>query len=354
MRGTTLIVAAVLAAFPCGQIAAAGGPTIPAPAVGTAVASTLDTVKQRGVLRCGITENGRGLATLDENGRWVGFFPDFCRAVATATSGSTENLEFVNVSVGNRFDALREGAVDLLAEASTWTLGRDAGLKLSFAGLYFFDGQGFLVHTSLHAGHINQLHGASVCVQTATTTVKNLADYDRLNNLGLKILAFETVEGTYAAFFSRQCQIVTDDSSALVSLRFTQAQDPAAYVLLPEIISKEPLSPVVRDDDPAWADIVRWVLFAMIAAEERGAHSGNVERVRDGSDPEMRRLLGREPGLGAVLGLDEDWGFRIIRDVGNYGEIFDRNLGQGSPLKLERGYNALWTKGGLLWAPPVR
>lgn len=317
-------------------------------------AGTLEAVKERGSVRCGITEEGRGLSTLDQTGKWVGFFPDFCRAVGAAVTGSADNVEFVYVSVGNRFDALREGAVDLLSEPSTWTLSRDAGMHITFVGLYFFDGQGLMAHRSVGAQQISDLRGATVCVQTHTTSVDNLIDFARSRDMRFKLMEFDTVEGSYSAFFNRQCQVITDDTSSLIAIRHTQSPDPTAYPLLPELISKEPLSPAVRDDDVVWADVVRWVLFALIGAEEMGVHSGNVDRQRDSSNAEIRRLLGRDPGMGEQLRLTDQWAANAIRQVGNYGEIFDRNLGQGSPLKLERGANKLWRQGGLLWAPPIR
>lgn len=320
----------------------------------TAGAGTLEAVRERGTLRCGTTDNGQGLATIADSGRWVGFFPDICRAVAAAVLHEPERVEFFNLSVGNRLEALAEGAVDLLSEATTWTLGRDTELKLTFAGLAFFDGQGFMVHRSAGAHRLADLRGATVCVQTATTTIANLRDLDSVQRLGLRILEFETVDGSYTAFFNRHCTAVTDDSSALASMRYSRGPDPAAYTILPDVISKEPLSPVVRDDDPAWADIVRWVLLALIAAEEKDIRGADVERVSQTGDAEARRLLGGDGRLGEALGLDAKWAFRAIAAVGNYGELFERHLGRGSPLGLERGPNRLWKNGGLLWAPPVR
>lgn len=324
------------------------------PGANTGTAGTLEQVKERGSVRCGITEEGRGLSMLDQTGKWVGFFPDFCRAVAAAVTGSAENVEFVYVSVGNRFDALRDGAVDLLSEPSTWTLSRDIGLHLTFVGLYFFDGQGFMVHRSTGAQHLSDLREATVCVQTNTTSLDNLNDFSASHDMRFKLMKFDTVEGSYSAFFNRQCQAITDDTSSLSAIRLTQAPDPASYPLLSELISKEPLGPAVRDDDVMWADVVRWILFAIIAAEELGVHSGNVDRQRDGANAEIRRLLGQDPTTAEYLRLPHQWAYAAIKQVGNYGEIFERNLGQSSPLKLERGINKLWRQGGLLWAPPVR
>lgn len=321
---------------------------------GAAGAGTLDAVRDRGLLRCGTTDNGQGLATMEDSGRWIGFFPDICRAVAAAVLHEPERVEFFNLSVGNRLEAVAEGAVDLLSEATTWTLGRDAELKLTFTGLAFFDGQGFMVHRSAGASRLADLRGATVCVQTATTTIANLRDLDSIQKLGLKILEFETVDGSYTAFFNRHCTAVTDDSSALASMRHTRGPDPAAYVILPEVISKEPLAPVVRDDDPVWIDIVRWVLLALVAAEEKDIRGADVERLSQTGDAETRRLLGSEGRLGEALGLDPKWAYRAIAAAGNYGELFERHLGRGSPLRLERGPNRLWKNGGLMWAPPIR
>lgn len=325
-----------------------------APSSAPAADSTLAAVRERGFLRCGTTENGRGVSTVEDDGRWVGFFPDLCRAIAAAALGDPDKVEFIHVSVTNRFDALREGAADLLSEAATWTLSRDSGLALTFPALAFFDGQGFMVHRSTGITSLTGLRGASVCVQRETTSIGNLRDYDRVQGLGLRILDFGTAEGAYAAFFSRQCMVVTDDAVSLAALRVTQAPEPADYPILPGLISKEPLGPVVRDGDAQWADIVRWTLLALIAAEELGVRAADADRLRTAGGAEARRLLGGEGDLGLQLGLDAGWALRAVRAVGNYGEVFERWLGPASALGLDRGYNRLWSQGGLLWAPPFR
>lgn len=317
-------------------------------------ASTLDTVRDRGYLRCGTTENGRGLGTIEASGRWVGFFPDICRAIAAAVLGNPDYIEFINVSVGNRFDALRDGGVDLLSESSTWTLSRDGGLGLTFPALAVFDGQGFMVHESTGIKQLADLHGATICSQTATTTVANLRDYDRAHGMDFEIIEFSTMEGSYSAFFYRQCIAVSDDSTALASVRQTQAPNPADYRILPEIISKEPLGPVTRDDDAQWTDIVRWSVLVLIAAEEKGITAESLEQMKQEGNAEVRRLLGTDGEMGRFLGLDDGWAARAIAAGGNYGELFERHLGHGSPLNLDRGPNRPWTSGGVLWAPPIR
>lgn len=317
-------------------------------------AGTLDVVRERGYLKCGVTESGSGLSSVEDSGEWIGMFPDVCRAIAAAVLGDKKHLEFIALSSANRFDGIRDGAADLLSETSTWTLARDTGMELTFAGLTLFDGQGFMVHNTAGAHNLADLRGASICVQAATTTIGNLRDYDRVHRLNFQVIEFQTTEGAYDAFFNRQCLAITDDASALASVRMSQAPNPKTYAILPEVISKEPLGPVVRDDDPQWADLVRWVLLALVAAEERDITAADAVRMRQSGDAEARRLLGSEGNLARFLKLDDEWALRAVQAVGNYGELFDRHLGRNSPLNLDRGPNKLWTHGGLLWAPPVR
>lgn len=317
-------------------------------------AGTLESVRERGTLRCGTTDSGRGLGTLEDTGRWGGFFPDLCRAVAAAVLNDPESVAFANLSTGNRFDALREGAIDVLSQAATWTATRDAGLRLSFVGLAYFDGQGFMVHRATGIHHPVELREARVCVKSSTTTIDNLREFDRRHHLGITVLSFESSDGAYTAFFNRHCLAITDDSSTLASMRQSRAPEPAAYQVLPEVISKEPLGLVVRDDDPAWADIVRWSVLALIEAEELGVRSVDVDHSSTATNSDVRRLLGLEGDLGRALGLDPLWAARAIRAVGHYGELFDRHLGNDSPLRIDRGLNRLWTHGGLLWSPPFR
>jgi general L-amino acid transport system substrate-binding protein len=317
-------------------------------------ANTLDKIKERGSVQCGVNRSGQGLSTLNAAGEWVGFFVDFCRAVAAATLKSASAVEFVELNQRTRFDATRDGAVDLFSANTTWTLTRDASMGLQFGATLYYDGQGFIAPTSLGAKKLKDLKQASVCVTGNTTTEDNLAEYIKVNRLDFKITTLTSNDTTVSAFLSRRCDLYTTDRLALAGLRVAGTSKPDDYIIFPEIISKEPLGPMVRSDDAAWFTIVKWVAFAMIAAEEKGIASTNLARMRDSSDGEVRRLLGVDPGLGKALGLDDTWAARVIEQVGNYGEVFERNLGAGSPLRLERGINALWTNGGLIYAPPLR
>ena len=317
--------------------------------------ATLDAVKQRGFLLCGVQERGVGLSNVNEEGEWTGFFVDYCRAVAAATVGKSTAVEIRVTDSGNRFEVLKSGAIDVLISTSTWTLRRDASLGLNFSGVLYYDGQGFLAHKSLGVRSLTEVGTATVCVKGGgTTTEKNLAEYIQARNSAMKAMVFLSRESRNSAFLRRRCDLLTTDSLELVDIRASNVPKPNDYVLLPELISKEPLGPVVRDDDPQWFDIMKWVIYATIAAEEKGVTSANVAIMRGSEDPEVRRLLGVDPGLGESLGLDEGWATRIIEQVGNYGEIFERYLGKNTPLGLERGLNAMWTEGGLMYAPPLR
>ncbi len=298
--------------------------------------------------------SGQGLSTVNAAGEWVGFFVDFCRAVAAATLKSASAVEFVELNQRTRFDATRDGAVDLFSANTTWTLTRDASMGLQFAATLYYDGQGFIAPTSLATKKLKDLKQATVCVTGNTTTENNLAEYIKVNRLDFKITTLTSNDSAVSAFLSRRCDLYTTDRLALAGLRAAGTSKPDDYVVFSEIISKEPLGPIVRSDDAAWFTIVKWVAFAMIAAEEKGVASTNLAHMRNSSDPEIRRLLGVDPGLGKALGLDEAWAARLIEQVGNYGEVFERNLGAGSPLRLDRGVNALWTNGGLMYAPPLR
>jgi general L-amino acid transport system substrate-binding protein len=317
-------------------------------------AATLDKVRERGVVQCGVIRSGVGISTLNESGEWVGFFVDFCRAVAAATLQSASAVEFVELNQRTRFDATRDGAVDVFSSNTTWTLSRDAAMGLQFTNTLYYDGQGFVAPVSLNVKSMKEIRKATVCVTGNTTTEGNLAEYIRANRLDLSVITLTSNDTASSSFFSRRCDLYTTDRLALAGLRASGTNKPDDYVIFPEIISREPLGPVVRNDDSAWFAIIKWVAFAMIAAEEKGVDSTNIVRMRDSSDGEIRRLLGVEPGLGKALGLDEAWATRVIEQVGNYGQVFERNLGTGSPLRLERGVNALWTKGGLIFAPPLR
>jgi general L-amino acid transport system substrate-binding protein len=263
-------------------------------------------------------------------------------------------VEFVELNQRTRFDATRDGAVDLFSANTTWTLTRDASMGLQFAATLYYDGQGFIAPTSLATKKLKDLKQATVCVTGNTTTENNLAEYIKVNRLDFKITTLTSNDSAVSAFLSRRCDLYTTDRLALAGLRAAGTSKPDDYVVFSEIISKEPLGPIVRSDDAAWFTIVKWVAFAMIAAEEKGVASTNLAHMRNSSDPEVRRLLGVDPGLGKALGLDEAWAARLIEQVGNYGEVFERNLGAGSPLRLDRGVNALWTNGGLMYAPPLR
>lgn len=317
--------------------------------------STLEIVRERGYLQCGVAEVGIGVSYLTEEGRWAGFFPDYCRAIAAATVGSSSAVEFILTDVGNRFDALRSGAIDVLVSNTTWTLGRDATLGVHFTSVLYYDGQGFLAHKALGVRSVGDLGTATICVTAAgTTTEKNLAEYIRLNNPKLTAMPFQSTEGRSRAFLRRQCDVLTTDRLVLVSFLSSYVPNRDDYVLFPEVISREPLGPVVRDDDAQWFDIVQWVTFATVAAEGKGVTAANVSSMKTSSDPEVRRLLGVEGSLGKDLGIDNAWAYRIIEQVGNYGEIYERNLGKDTPIGLDRGSNALWMDGGLMYAPPLR
>ncbi|WP_448192794.1 amino acid ABC transporter substrate-binding protein [Azospirillum sp. sgz301742] len=323
-----------------------------------AAESTLDRVRQAGVVRCGVATSGTGLAAVDAQGRWQGFFVDFCRAVAAATTGNADYVEFVETNTSNRFQALRDGVIDLTADGATWTRHREATQGIAFPAMYMFDGQGFMAHRSLGALHLSEVGSARVCVIEGTTTLRNLEGWIATTGAKLTVRTVSSTEGALGAFFNHHCDLFTNDRISLFAQRLLNAPSPADYVIFPEVISKEPLAVAVKADDRAWADLVRWVVHALVLAEEKGvtaalAASAATAVPADGADPEMRRLLGLTPGLGEGLGLDDQWARRAIGQVGNYGEIFERHLGAGSRLKIDRGPNALWSKGGLLYAPPL-
>jgi general L-amino acid transport system substrate-binding protein len=316
-------------------------------------AQTLGTIKDRGELICGANGTLAGFGLPDPQGNWTGFDIDFCRAIAAAIFNDPAKVKFVPLTSKDRFTALQSGEIDVLSRNTTWTLSRDTSLGLDFAAVTFYDGQGFMVHKSLKVSSALELNDAAVCVQQGTTSELNLTDYFRTNHMALKTVTFATGEEAVKAYESGRCDSYTTDSSGLYGERL-QLAEPTQHLVLPEIISKEPLSPAVRHGDNQWADIVRWTHFAMIDAEELGVTRANVDEKLKSADPETRRLLGSEGQYGEALGLTNDWAYRIIKHVGNYGESFERNIGQGSPLKIVRGLNALWTKGGLQYGPPIR
>ncbi len=317
-------------------------------------AATLDDVKARGTLNCGVTTGLAGFAAPDDQGNWKGLDVDMCRAVAAAVFGDDTKVNFVPTNAKERFTALQSGEVDLLARNTTWTLSRDTDLGFDFVGVNYYDGQGFMVRKDLGVSSATELSGASVCVQTGTTTEKNLADYFRATGMELKSVVFETNEQARQAYDEGRCDAYTTDASGLAAERSVLAS-PDDHIILPEIISKEPLGPLVRHGDNQWGDIVRWTLNAMISAEEFGVTQANVDDMKANSDnPEVRRMLGVEDKMGEMLGLSPDWAYNIIKLVGNYGESFEANVGLKTPLGLARGLNQLWSKGGILYSPPIR
>ena len=322
---------------------------------GTAQAGKdLDAVKARGQLICGVSTGVAGFASADSQGKWTGIDVDVCRAVSAAIFGDSEKVKYVPTTAQQRFTALQSGEVDLLARTTTYTLTRDTALGFDFTGVNYYDGQGFMVNKKLGVKSAKELNGATVCVQPGTTTELNLADYFRTNKMTFKPVVIEKIEEVRAAFFAGRCDVFTTDASGLYATRAANAPTPDDYIILPEIISKEPLGPVVRHGDNQFADIVRWSLYAMIEAEEYGITSKNVDEMLKSENPSIKRILGVTPGMGKALGVDEKWVYNIVKQVGNYGESFDRNVGMGSPLKIARGQNALWTQGGLQYAPPIR
>jgi general L-amino acid transport system substrate-binding protein len=315
---------------------------------------TLDKVKQAGQISCGVPTGIAGFATPDSQGRWAGFDVDICRALSAAIFGAADKVKYVPLTAQQRFTALQSGEVDLLSNNTTDTLQRDTALGLNFAPVVFYDGQGFMVPKKLAVKGAKELNGATICVAPGTTTELNLADYFRANKMDFKPVVIEKLDELYAAFFSGRCDVITGDASGLAAQRIGRASNPDDYVVLPDRISKEPLAPVVRHGDDEWNDIVRWVVYALIEAEEKGVTSKNVDDMLKNEDPNIKRMLGVTPGMGKALGLDEKWAYNEIKLVGNYGEIFDRTLGKDTELKFERGLNDLWTRGGLMYAIPFR
>lgn len=317
------------------------------------LAGTLDEVVKRGFLQCGVSTGLPGFSNPDEKGNWSGIDVDVCRAVASAVLGDRAKVKFTPLKAKERFAALQSGEVDILSRNTTWTLTRDTALGLNFTGVSYFDGQGFMVPAELGVSTVAELDGMSVCVQSGTTTELNLTDYFRKNGMSYTPVLFDTPGATMKGFVSGRCKVLTSDQSQLFAHRFSLAA-PENVRVLPETISKEPLGPAVRQGDDAWFNVVRWSLFAMINAEELGIDSNNIDTLAESPDPAIRRFLGSEGINGEGMGLASDWAYRIVKQVGNYAEVFDRNVGQGSPLKIDRGVNALWSDGGIQYAPPVR
>jgi general L-amino acid transport system substrate-binding protein len=318
-----------------------------------ASAQTLKTVKDRGMLSCGVSQGLPGFSTPDDKGNWTGLDVDICRAIAAAIFNDATKIKFVPLSAKDRFTALQSGEIDVLSRNTTWTLSRDTSLGANFTGVTYYDGQGFLVKKSLKVNSALELNSASVCVQTGTTTEQNLADYFKGNNMKYEVIAFGTADETVKAYESGRCDVFTSDVSQLYAERLKVA-NPADHVVLPEVISKEPLGPMVRHGDDQWFDIVKWTLFAMVGAEELGITQKNADEMAKSDKPELKRAFGTDGNLGEQLGLTKDWLLRIVKATGNYGESFERNVGSGSKLQIARGLNNLWNKGGIQYAPPIR
>lgn len=316
---------------------------------------TVDSIRSRGELACGVSTGVAGFSAADSKGEWRGLDVDFCRALAAAVLKDANKVRWVPLTAQQRFTALQSGEIDVLSRNTTWTFGRDAGQGLLYTGAIFIDGQGFLVPTRLRLKSALQLDGAEICVQTGTTTERNLAEFARANKIRIKTLMYENLRAALKAFFSGRCQAFTADASALASIRAKDSGKPEDYIVLPERISKEPLGPVVRRGDEDWFALVRWTLYALVEAEEQGITRANADTLRATSDdPAVQRLLGNGDDIGKPVGLDREWLLRQLRAVGNYGEIYARNVGPDSPLQLPRGANALPRDGGLMYAPPLR
>ncbi len=331
-----------------------GALTVAGLVAASASAATLDDVKERGKLNCGVTTGLVGFAAPNANGEWEGFDVAVCRAVAAAVFGDPTAVEFIPTTGKTRFTALASGEIDFLARNTTWTFSRDVDLKFDFIGVNYYDGQGFMVPKSLGVSSAKDLDGATVCIQTGTTTELNLADFFRSNNISYEPVPIETNAEGQQQYLAGACDTYTTDASGLAATRAT-FENPDDHVLLPEIISKEPLGPLVRHGDNEWADVARWTLNALVAAEELGVTSANIAEMASGTNnPEINRLLGSEGELGAMLGLESDWAMKAIMAGGNYGELFEKNIGENTPIGLARGLNALWTDGGLVYTPPFR
>jgi general L-amino acid transport system substrate-binding protein len=332
-----------------------GALTVAGLAASAAVAGTMDDVKARGKLNCGVTTGLVGFAAPDANGEWQGFDVGVCRAVAAAVLGDPKAVEFVPTTGKTRFTALASGEIDMLARNTTWTFSRDVDLKFEFTGINYYDGQGFMAPKDLGVSSAKDLDGATVCIQTGTTTELNLADFFRSNNISYEPVPIETNAEAQQQYLAGACDVFTTDASGLAATRAT-FEDPSAHVVLPEIVSKEPLGPLVRHGDNDWGDVVRWSLNALIAAEELGVTSANIAELSSAptNNPEINRLLGTEGNLGEMLGLDAEWAKRAIMAGGNYGELFEKNIGENTPIGLARGLNAQWKNGGLIYTPPFR
>jgi len=315
---------------------------------------TLDAIRARGKVQCGVSTGVAGFSAPDSKGVWSGLDVDVCRAIAAAVLGDGNKVNFVPLNAQQRFASLQSGQIDILSRNTTWTLTRDASLDANFAAVTYYDGQGFLVAKKLKVTSAKQLRNAQVCVQAGTTTEKNLSDFSRAQGVPVKPVVFDTFEAAFKAFFAGRCQAYTTDASGLASVRNKEAPKPDDYLILPELISKEPLGPMVKRGDDEWFAIVKWSIFALLEAEELGLKQSNIDNQAKSTDPAVLRFVGASEDMGKLLGLDKTWAHRIVKTVGNYGEVFERNVGSGSLLKLPRGANRLWSQGGLMYAPPIR
>lgn len=335
------------------QLSEAKANTAQAPAPSAQGENTLEKVKKAGVISCGVSTGLPGFSNPNSNGAWEGIDVEFCQAMAAAVLGDKGKVKYVPLTAKERFTALQSGEIDVLSRNTTWTLQRDGTLGLNFVGVNYYDGQGFMVKKDLGVKSALELDGASVCVQSGTTTELNLSDYFRSNGMSFKPVVYDTYDATVKGFESGRCDTLTTDQSGLYASRIKLA-DPDSAVVLPEIISKEPLGPVVRQGDDNWFNIAKWTLNTMINGEEFGITSANVDEMVNSKDPNIRRILGQDGPKGKGLGLNDDWGYQIIKQVGNYDESFQRTVGADSPLQISRGVNALWSEGGILYAPPIR
>lgn len=313
-------------------------------------ADTLSSVKAKGFVQCGVNTGLAGFSSADKKGIWKGLDVDICRAVAAAALGDANKVKFVPLTAKERFTALQSGEIDILSRNTTWTLTRDASLGINFAGVSYYDGQGFMVKKKLGVKSVKELNGATVCLHAGTTTELNLADYFRVNKMNYKAVTYDTADATIKGFEAGRCDALTSDQSQLFALRI-KLNKPQSAMILPDVISKEPLGPVVRQGDDQWFNIVKWSLFTLVNAEEMGLTSKNVNKMKSSTNPAIARMM---TGQGGKLGLDDDWSYNIIKQVGNYAEIFERNVGMETPLKISRGLNELWSRGGLQYAPPFR
>jgi general L-amino acid transport system substrate-binding protein len=316
-------------------------------------AQTLKAVRERGMLNCGVSQGLLGFSSIDDKNAWTGFDVDLCRAVAAAVFGDPAKVTFMPLDAAARFTALQSNEIDVLSRNSTWTMSRESSLGLMFAGVAYYDGQGFLLRRDTGIDTALQLGDKTVCTQTGTTSELNLSDYFRANDMPLKVLAFGTADESRKAYDDRKCDVLTSDVSQLYAERLKLAA-PDSHIILPEVISKEPLGPAVRQGDDQWFNVVKWTLYSLINAEELGVKSATVDDMVKSSNPNIRRLVGTEGEFGEQLGLTKDWAVRAVRAVGNYGEMYERNVGTQSGLSIPRGLNALWTQGGIQYAPPIR